>query len=686
MKHKFEIKATTVEGFESSYTPPSMKDLANDPPITTNEFNIDSECLITVIGDHSLEHSLIIPASALIAQTSIWLPLYHPCRRLEQIPEEVEMPRVYVTVRQLTGLSPVTERQEVSEISIEEYDLFGSPSSFIKRFDYTTFEENTVGEKDYLKGKVEDLESAMHSMQINQAEKEKELKLENLKIKNRWEEERIEYEKNLGEVEMVYKNQLHTAALKAEKLRLELMEKTQSVQTQAKQIQLHEITLSNETKRREALEAVLLETRNNYQEYLNSTKERDNEIAECIMQKDQIIATLQQEAVCSKQYAREAVAEKEQLNEEVQKLKIELEFYKIKSESHSDERLAESENRRIELHNALQELTSRLFDKPSSSYNPDSDKENAQLKQQISDLNHLLNLEEAKYSTLMTELRLVKEQYASQSSSPLNQSLLEQISDLNSQLADLQSENMSYKSQLTDLQVQISKYREVVNELKSTLEKQSIENTELSSKLGEALSKLPTEEKAMDSIDQLLKDYMHVNNIKNPFVRISEGLYTFGNKRLSVAVRNGMPVVRVGGGYMFVEEFLKIYIGKNLKRKPDDNDSIIASPLATPRSRSSSQGPDMKMHKRYNTVTVMVSPFEASGVEVNKLASMDCSKMLSDIQNIEPRKELDKSKESLKKGNSAITKKPSVSPKRTRVSQKQVIKPLKLSKASLTKR
>ena len=47
------------------------------------------------------------------------------------------------------------------------------------------------------------------------------------------------------------------------------------------------------------------------------------------MEKDQIIATLQQEAVCAKQYAQEAVAKKEQLNEKVQKIWIELEFYKI---------------------------------------------------------------------------------------------------------------------------------------------------------------------------------------------------------------------------------------------------------------------------------------------------------------------------------------------------------------------
>ena len=94
----------------------------------------------------------------------------------------------------------------------------------------------------------------------------------------------------------------------------------------------------------------------------------------------------------------------------------------------------------------------------------------------------------------------------------------------------------------------------------------------------------------------------------------------------------------------------------------------------------------MKMDKRYNTLTVMASPFEATGVDVYKLASMDCSNMFYDIQNIEPRKELDRSKESLKKGNSGITKKPSVSPKRTRVSQRQVIKPLKLSEASLTER
>ena len=57
--------------------------------------------------------------------------------------------------------------------------------------------------------------------------------------------------------------------------------------------------------------------------------------------------------------------------------------------------------------------------------------------------------------------------------------------------------------------------------------------------------------------------------MKNPFVKISEGVYNYGNKRLCFNLKNGMPVVRVGGGYMFIDEFLKMYHTHCNKKKEE---------------------------------------------------------------------------------------------------------------------
>ena len=43
------------------------------------------------------------------------------------------------------------------------------------------------------------------------------------------------------------------------------------------------------------------------------------------------------------------------------------------------------------------------------------------------------------------------------------------------------------------------------------------------------------------------------------FIRIGEGFYTFGSKKIHVRKINGKLVIRVGGGYMMIQEFLKLY-------------------------------------------------------------------------------------------------------------------------------
>ena len=63
-----------------------------------------------------------------------------------------------------------------------------------------------------------------------------------------------------------------------------------------------------------------------------------------------------------------------------------------------------------------------------------------------------------------------------------------------------------------------------------------------------------------DSIDRKLAEY--INNypdrqkLKIMFMRESEGVYQFGTKRVAVKVEKDKINIRVGGGYLSLDEFL----------------------------------------------------------------------------------------------------------------------------------
>ena len=63
-----------------------------------------------------------------------------------------------------------------------------------------------------------------------------------------------------------------------------------------------------------------------------------------------------------------------------------------------------------------------------------------------------------------------------------------------------------------------------------------------------------------DYIDKTLAEY--INNyperskLKIMFMRESEGVYQFGTKRVAVKVEKNCIKIRVGGGYLSIDEFI----------------------------------------------------------------------------------------------------------------------------------
>ena len=64
---------------------------------------------------------------------------------------------------------------------------------------------------------------------------------------------------------------------------------------------------------------------------------------------------------------------------------------------------------------------------------------------------------------------------------------------------------------------------------------------------------------AGDEVDSLLAYYLSRTTLNLKIERLGGGYYMFGTKKIYCKIINGKLVVRVGGGYMGMEEFISVY-------------------------------------------------------------------------------------------------------------------------------
>jgi hypothetical protein len=56
--------------------------------------------------------------------------------------------------------------------------------------------------------------------------------------------------------------------------------------------------------------------------------------------------------------------------------------------------------------------------------------------------------------------------------------------------------------------------------------------------------------KSADEIDQVVQCYLTATNQEGKLKRLSYGIYLLGTRKIGVFVKNGKPLVRIGGGAM----------------------------------------------------------------------------------------------------------------------------------------
>jgi hypothetical protein len=62
-----------------------------------------------------------------------------------------------------------------------------------------------------------------------------------------------------------------------------------------------------------------------------------------------------------------------------------------------------------------------------------------------------------------------------------------------------------------------------------------------------------------DDVDRMLADWIYSNCCPIPIDRLGNGYYQFGTKKIYAKITNGKLVIRVGGGYMGIDEFMYYY-------------------------------------------------------------------------------------------------------------------------------
>lgn len=85
-----------------------------------------------------------------------------------------------------------------------------------------------------------------------------------------------------------------------------------------------------------------------------------------------------------------------------------------------------------------------------------------------------------------------------------------------------------------------------------------------------------------DMLDELLGNYINETGCPVPIQRLGNGFYMFGTRKIFAKVLNGRLVIRVGGGFMVIEEFISAYAEQEMRKKKHKEEQEAAAAAGLP--------------------------------------------------------------------------------------------------------
>ena len=190
---------------------------------------------------------------------------------------------------------------------------------------------------------------------------------------------------------------------------------------------------------------------------------------------------------------------------------------------------------------------------------------------------------EAKYAASKFELTRLKHEIKSLQSENvrlgsciqhMEQSNMQQMEDLNKKLAVYEQNHSNSDNILTKL-AEFTGSNEMLREKEEVIQKLNEEISALRSKSG-ALSKSSLK---VDELEEAVQKFIKKFKVSTPIVKDKEQVYIFGNKKISLCVKDGVVLYRVGAVLKPLEEILSFQINDSKAKSREEDLRNRASPI-----------------------------------------------------------------------------------------------------------
>ena len=167
------------------------------------------------------------------------------------------------------------------------------------------------------------------------------------------------------------------------------------------------------------------------------------------------------------------------------------------------------------------------------------------------------------------------------------------------EVARLQEEKEALGDRVAELAALVGRREDEIAEMEGRLAEKERLAAQLEARL-KAQQQAPKPVFALpkgDLLDEMIGQYIHQANCPVPIKKLGNGYYIFGTRKIYAKILNGKLVIRVGGGYMVIEEFISTYAEQELakmnklnEKTTDDEDGADVDSLdLTPASRGGSR-------------------------------------------------------------------------------------------------
>lgn len=106
-----------------------------------------------------------------------------------------------------------------------------------------------------------------------------------------------------------------------------------------------------------------------------------------------------------------------------------------------------------------------------------------------------------------------------------------------------------------------------------------------------------------DVLDDMINLYINQTNCPVPIRKIGNGFYLFGTKKIYAKILNGKLVIRVGGGYMVIEEFIATYADQEMAKIAKMSDEQLLALGANSQELRTNINPNATLSMYRNSVS-----------------------------------------------------------------------------------